>query len=210
MDSTGITPVMNMGNDGGFGLNGLGGIFALLILLGIFNGGFGGFGGGNQQYATRDQVQNGFDTQNMQMQTSGILSAVTNGTAQTIAASTQNASNAITAIKDGNAALIREFGNVETALTGIGGQMQNCCCDILRNIDSVNYNGAINTAAINANTTAQVQKVLDAIMGNRMADMQSQINALQLQAATSNVLRFPNAWTFNGGVFPPVVTTAAA
>lgn len=210
MDSTGITPVMNMGNDGGFGLNGLGGIFALLILLGIFNGGFGGFGGGNQQYATRDQVQNGFDTQNMQMQTSGILTAVTNGTAQTIAASTQNAANAITAIKDGNAALIREFGNVETALTGIGGQMQNCCCDILRSVDSVNYNGAINTAAINANTTAQVQKVLDAIMGNRMADMQSQINALQLQAATSNVLRFPNAWTFNGGVFPPVVTTAAA
>ena len=88
--------------------------------------------------------------------------------------------------------------------------MQNCCCDILRSVDSVNYNGAINTAAINANTTAQVQKVLDAIMGNRMADMQSQINALQLQAATSNVLRFPNAWTFNGGVFPPVVTTAAA
>ena len=208
MDSTGITPVMNMGNDGGFGLNGLGGIFALLILLGIFNGGFGGFGGGNQQYATRDQVQNGFDTQNMQMQTSGILSAVTNGTAQTIAASTQNASNAITAIKDGNAALIREFGNVETALTGIGGQMQNCCCDILRSVDSVNYNGAINTAAINANTTAQIQKVLDAIMGNRMADMQSQINALQLQNATANVLRFPNAWTYAGGVFPPVQAAA--
>lgn len=210
MDSTGITPVYQMGNDGGFGMNGLGGIFALLILLGIFNGGFGGFGGGNQQYATRDQVQNGFDTQNMQMQTSGILNAVTNGTAQTIQASTQNAANAISAIKDGNAALIREFGNVETALTGVAGQMQNCCCDILRSVDSVNYNGAINTAAINANTTAQVQKVLDAIMGNRMADMQSQINALQLQAATSNVLRFPNAWTFNGGVFPPVVTTAAA
>ena len=210
MDSTGITPVYQMGNDGGFGMNGLGGIFALLILLGIFNGGFGGFGGGNQQYATRDQVQNGFDTQNMQMQTSGILNAVTNGTAQTIQASTQNAANTISAIKDGNAALIREFGNVETALTGVAGQMQNCCCDILRSVDSVNYNGAINTAAINANTTAQVQKVLDAIMGNRMADMQSQINALQLQAATSNVLRFPNAWTFNGGVFPPVVTTAAA
>ena len=210
MDSTGITPVYQMGNDGGFGMNGLGGIFALLILLGIFNGGFGGFGGGNQQYATRDQVQNGFDTQNMQMQTSGILNAVTNGTAQTIQASTQNAANAISAIKDGNASLIREFGNVETALTGVAGQMQNCCCDILRSVDSVNYNGAINTAAINANTTAQVQKVLDAIMGNRMADMQSQINALQLQAATSNVLRFPNAWTFNGGVFPPVVTTAAA
>ena len=72
----------------------------------------------------------------------------------------------------------------------------------------MNYNGAINTAAINANTTAQVQKILDAIMGNRMADMQSQINALQLQAATANVLRFPNAWTFAGGSFPPAAAAA--
>ena len=211
MDSTGITPVMNMGNEGGFGMNGLGGIFALLILLGIFSGGFGGFGGGNaQQYATRDQVQNGFDTQNMQMQTSGILNAVTSGTAQTISASTQNAANAINAIKDGNAALIREFGNVETALTALGGQSQECCCNILRAVDGVNYNSAINTAAINANTTAQTQKILDAIMGNRMADMQNQINALQLQAATSNVLRYPNSWTYNGGSFPPVTGGAAA
>ena len=209
MDTTGITPVMPVGgNDGMFGGNGFMGIFGLLILVGLLNGGFGGFGGGNQQYATRDQVQNGFDTQNMQMQTSGILSAVTSGTAQTIAASTQNAANAITAIKDGNAALIREFGNVETALTALGGQSQECCCNILRAVDGVNYNGAINTAAINANTTAQVQKILDAITGNRMADMQSQINALQLQAATANVLRFPNAWTFNGGVFPPAAAAA--
>ena len=190
-------------------MNGFMGIFGLLILLGIFqNGGI--FGGGNQQqYATRDQVQNGFDTQNMQMQTSGILTAVNNGTSQVINASTQNAANAINAIKDGNAALIREFGTVETALTALGGQSQECCCNILRAVDGVNYNGAINTAAINANTTAQVQKILDAIMGNRMADMQSQINALQLQAATANVLRFPNAWTFNGGVFPPAAAAAA-
>ena len=210
MDTTGITPVMNVGgNEGGlFGGNGFLGLFGLLILVGLLNGGFGGFGGGNQQYATRDQVQNGFDTQNMQMQTAGILNAVTSGTAQTIAASTQNAANAINAIKDGNASLIREFGNVETALTALGGQSQECCCNILRAVDGVNYNGAINTAAINANTTAQVQKVLDAIMGNRMADMQSQINALQLQAATANVLRFPNAWTFAGGSFPPAAAAA--
>ena len=209
METTGITPVMNVGNDGGmFGGSGFMGIFGLLILVGLLNGGFGGFGGGQQQYATRDQVQNGFDNQNMQMQTAGILNAVTSGTAQTISASTQNAANAINAIKDGNASLIREFGNVETALTALGGQSQECCCNILRAVDGVNYNGAINTAAINANTTAQVQKVLDAIMGNRMADMQSQINALQLQNATANVLRFPNAWTFNGGVFPPAAAAA--
>ena len=200
MDSTGITPVMPVGGDGGvFGGNGFMGIFGLLILLGIFNGGFGGFGGGNQQYATRDQVQNGFDTQNLQAQTRDILASVTNGTAQTIAASTANATNAINAIKDGNAALIREFGNVETALTALGGKQQECCCAQLRAIDGVNYN-----------TTVQIQKVLDALAANRMADMQSQINALQLQAATANVMRFPNAWTYAGGVFPPVTTTPAA
>ena len=210
MDSTGITPVMNMGNDGGFGLNGLGGIFALLILLGIFNGGFGGFGGNNGVNTLNADMQRGFDTQNLQAQTRDIMGAVTSGTAQTIAASTQNAANAITAIKDGNASLIREFGNVETALAAVSGKQQECCCEILRAVDGVNYNGAINTAAINANTTAQVQKILDAIMGNRMADMQSQINALQLQNSLSGVLRFPSSWTYAGGVFPPVTTTPAA
>ena len=203
MDSTGITPVMPMGGDGGFGLNGLGGIFALLILLGIFSGGFGGFGGNGNTNALSADMQRGFDQQNTMAQTRDILSAVTDGTAQTIAASTANATNAINAIKDGNSALIREFGTVETALTGVAGQMQSCCCDILRACDGINYNGAINTAAINANTTAQTQKILDAIMGNRIADMQNQINQLSLQNAMSGVMKYPSTWAYNAGVFPP-------
>jgi hypothetical protein len=196
MDGTGITPVMPMG-DGGFGgSSALIWIFALLILAG---GGFGGgfFGGNGNMNALSADMSRGFSDQNMMAQTRDVLSAVTNGTAQTIAASTQNAANAITAIKDGNASIIREFGNIETSLTAMGGQMQNCCCEILRSIDASNYN-----------TTTQIQKVLDAIAGNRIADLQQQVNALQLQNATSNVLRFPNAWTYAGGVFPPVQTTA--
>ena len=208
MDTTGITPVMPV--DGGFGGgNSFVWIFGLLILLGLFNGGGFGFGGNGNTNALSADMQRGFDNQNTMAQTRDILSAVTSGTAQTIAASTQNASNAISAIKDGNASLIREFGNVESALTALGGKQQECCCEILRAVDGVNYNSAINTAAINANTTAQTQKILDAIMGNRMADMQSQINALQLQNAMSGVLRFPSAWTYAGGVFPPVSTPAA-
>ena len=196
---------------GGFA-GGFEGLIYLAVIAAMFGGGFGGFGlGGNAAgaavatgMATQNDVQRGFDNQNLQAQTRDILAAVTGGTAQTIAASTQNAQNAINAIKDGNAALIREFGNVETALTALGGKQQECCCNILRATDQVRYDGAVNTAAINANTTAQVQKVLDAIMGNRMADMQSQINALQLQAATAGMMKFPNAWTFNGGYFPPL------
>ena len=194
MDSNGITPVMPVGD--GVGGNSFMWIFGLLILLGLFNGGF-GFGGNGNANAMSADMQRGFDQQNTMSQTRDILSAVTNGTAQTIAASTQNAANAITAIKDGNASIIREFGNVETALTAMGGQMQNCCCEIMRNIDSSNYN-----------TTIQIQKVLDALAANRISELEGKVNALQLQNATSNVLRFPNAWTYAGGVFPPVTPAA--
>ena len=182
MDNTGITPVMPVGGDGSFMW-----IFGLLILLGLFNGGGFGFGGNGNTNALSADMQRGFDNQNTMAQTRDILTAVTNGTAQTIAASTQNASNAINAIKDGNAALIREFGNVETAMTGLAGKQQECCCSILRAVDGANYN-----------TTVHIQKVLDAIAGNRTADMQNQINQLQLQNAMTGVMRFPNAWTFNG------------
>lgn len=209
MDSTGITPVMPMGGDGGFGLNGLGGIFALLILLGIFNGGFGGFGNNNGVNSLNADMQRGFDQQNTMYQTGNILNAVTNGTAQTIAASTQNAANAITAIKDGNASLIREFGTVENALTNLAGQMQSCCCDVKTQVMQSDYNGAMRDAATNANITAQIQSVKDLIQQNKIESLQAQVSALELQAATSNVLRFPNAWTYAGGVFPPVQTTTA-
>lgn len=60
------------------------------------------------------------------------------------------------------------------------------------NIAQNRYDAALNTAAINANTTAQTQKILDAITGNRMADMQSQINALELQNQLASVVRYPN------------------
>lgn len=203
MDSTnGITPVMPVGGMGdGFAGNSFVWIFGLLILLGLFNGGFGGGFGGNSN-AVQADVNRGFDNQNLQAQTRDILSAVTSGTAQTIAASTQNAANAITAIKDGNASIIREFGNVETALTALGGKQQECCCEQLRAIDGVNYNAAMNTAAINATTTAQTQKILDAIMGNRMADMQARINALELQQAVAGVVRYPMASTYSSGCNP--------
>ena len=58
------------------------------------------------------------------------------------------------------------------------------------------------TAAINANTTEQTQKILDAINTNRMADMQNQINQLQLQSALCGVVRYPNATTYTAGFGP--------
>lgn len=70
-------------------------------------------------------------------------------------------------------------------------QLAQCCCETNRNIDSVRYDNAQNT-----------QKILDAICGNRMADMQNQINHLQLQAALCGVVRYPNVMSYNAGSSP--------
>ena len=223
MDNGNLSPadITALAGNGGFG-NGWEGMIWLFAILALFNGGCFGFGGNGNSNALQADVNRGFDNQNLQAQTRDILGAVTSGTAQTIAASTANAQNAINAIKDGNAGVIREFGVVESAMTALGGKQQECCCNTLRAIDAANYNGAINTAqinsniaqnryeaalntaAINDNTTAQTQKILDAIAGNRMADMQNQINQLQLQNATAGMLRFPQAWTYGAGAFPPI------
>ena len=215
-----ISALTGNGINGGF--NEMIWLFAIIALMG---GGFGGYGFGNgngNSNAIQADVNRGFDNQNLQAQTRDILSAVTNGTAQTISASTANAQNAINAIKDGNAGVIREFGVVESALTALGGKQQECCCNTLRAIDAANYNGAINTAQINSNiaqnryeaalNTAAItekaaentQKILDAITGNRIADMQNQINSLQLQNATAGMLKFPQSWSYGAGPFPPI------
>ena len=84
----------------------------------------------------------------------------------------------------------------------LGAQLADCCCTTQRAIDSVNYNGAINTSNIIQAQERGTQKILDAICGNRMADMQNQINQLQLQAALCGVVRYPNATTFTAGANP--------
>lgn len=192
---TGITPVMPLGGDGFGGGNAFVWIFGLLILMGLFNGN--GFNGNGNSNAIQNDINRGFDNQNLQAQTRDILSAVTNGTAQTISASTANATNAINAIKDGNANLIREFGNVENTLTALGGTMQNCCCDVKQLVMQTSFD-------TNTNLTAQIQSVKDMISQNKIEALQAQINKLELQNATAGMLKFPNTWSYDAGQFPPI------
>ena len=96
----------------------------------------------------------------------------------------------------------RDIAALSVGQANLLAKQNECCCATLRAIDGVNYNNAMNTAAINENTTAQIQKVLDAITGNRMADMQNQINQLQLQQAVAGVVRYPMATTYTSGVSP--------
>jgi DNA polymerase III delta prime subunit len=111
--------------------------------------------------------------------------------------------NAINNMYTGLQNILSNFG-YETLrnFNALGAQLADCCCTTQRAIDSVNYNGAINTSNIIQAQERGTQKILDAICGNRMADMQNQINQLQLQAALCGVVRYPNATTFTAGANP--------
>ena len=196
------------GRDGGdiWGGNSMMWIFALLILAG---GGFGGWGGNNfanaigyENLATQAQVDRGFDTQNMMANQRETLAAVNAGTAQAVAATNQSFHDITAALSDKYTELQRDIAGLAVGQAGLLAKENECCCSTLRAIDGVNYNNALNTAAINANTTEQTQKILDAIAGNRMADMQNQINQLQLQQAVAGVVRYPSASTYFAGTNP--------
>ena len=181
-------------------------VLALLILAG---GGFNGFGGGSfanaigyENLATSNEVQRGFDNQNLQAQTRDILSAVTSGTAQSVAATNQSFHDITNALSDKYTELQRDISNVALGQANILANQAQCCCETQRAIDGVNYNAAMNTAAINETTVAQTQRILDAITTNRMTDMQNQINDLQLQNAMAGVLKYPNSWSYNAGTNP--------
>lgn len=196
------TPVI-MGNDGGF--SGGCGFWGFLILaMFLFGGsGFGGFGGNNgNANAIQADVNRGLDNQNLQAQTRDILSAVTSGTAQSVSATNQTFHDTLTVLNDKYSELARDIAGVSVAQAQALANQNECCCNTLRAIDGVNYNNAMNTASINANTTAQTQKILDAIAGNRMADMQNQINQLQLAQALNGVVRYPASMSYNAGTSP--------
>lgn len=101
---------------------------------------------------------------------------------------------------------LQNFNTVNTSmLTGFNGiqsQIAQCCCDTQRQIDSVNYNMAMNTSQIVQSNNANTQKILDVLCQNRQTDMQNQINQLQLQNALAGVVRYPSGYTYSAGASP--------
>lgn len=156
-----------------------------VILLFLFAMGGGGFGGwGNGQGLTQAQMQQGFDTQEITRKLDGISYGLADG------------------FYAQNTTMLNGFREVTDAVQQARFDAQHCCCETNRNIDNVRYEGAKNTCDIIQAQHEDTQKILDAITGNRMADMQNQINQLQLREALCGVVRYPNATTYTAGGNP--------
>ena len=181
------------GSGFGFG-GGDGGLFAILLIV-LLMGGGSAWGCGNRgQFGTeaiQNQMQQGFDNQNSMANQRELLAA------------TNQVYHDLTGyIGDKYAELDRDVLGINSTLQQVMANQNQCCCSTLRAIDSVNFNGAQNTAAINANTTAAVQKVLDAISTNKMEALQGRINQLELNNAVAGVVRYPTSFSYNAGPSP--------
>lgn len=190
-----------MGN-GGFG-NGGGWIFLLFFFVLFANG---GAWGGNNQYATSNEVQRGFDNQNTVANQRETLAAVTSGTAQSVAATNQVFHDLVGYVGDKYAELDRDVLGVGSAIqAGIANQNQ-CCCETKMLIQETaaqnRYDALKNTNEINAVTIGQTQKILDALAQNKIEALQSKVQALELAQATGNVVRYPTTFSYNAGPSP--------
>lgn len=190
-----------MGN-GGFG-NGGGWIFLLFFFVLFANG---GAWGGNNQYATSNEVQRGFDNQNTMANQREILSAVNAGTAQSVAATNQVFHDLVGYVGDKYAELDRDVLGIGSAIqAGIANQNQ-CCCETKMLIQETaaqnRYDALKNTNEINAVTIGQTQKILDALAQNKIEALQSKVQALELAQATGNVVRYPTTFAYSAGPSP--------
>ena len=203
-NGSGIMPVMPLGNDAGFGGGGFW-IFALLILAMMGGNGFGGWGNGNgNSNAIQNDINRGFDNQNLQAQTRDILTAVNSGTAQAVGATNQTFHDSLSAMQSIYNETARDIAGLAVGQANILAKQNECCCETKQMIMQNNYDGAIRDANTNANITAQIQSVKDMIAQNKIEALQSEVNKLQLAQATSGMLKFPNSWSYGAGPFPPI------
>ena len=164
------------GGFGGFG--GFGGAGILPWLL-FGNGVFGGFGGGcGSPCATQADLAAGFNNSAVLSGINGIDSALCQGF------------NGI------NTAILQNGYNTQGAINGLSHQLSDCCCATQRAIDSVKYENATNTCAIQntiQNTTRDVidnanansRAILDFLTQDKIATLTAENQSLKFAASQS-------------------------
>lgn len=120
---------------------------------------------------------------------------------------------------DGRCATVEDLNN-SANFTRLESQVMNNSNTVERKTDAI-QNGLCNlgyemaqqfgsaysridqsTALINANVTAQTQKILDKLSEDKICALQGKISQLELQQALAGVVRYPQAITYNAGVSP--------
>ena len=192
-DMAAVMGTNNRGNDA-FGGYGADMIIWLIVIAAIFNGGF-GFGGwganggfnspAGQGALTRTDIDAALSTQGIESGITGIGTQLCNG-----------------------------FNSVNSNISNLGYNLQNCCCDLKQGLGEVNYNLAAQTNilqnTVNNNGTAiqqalntgfrdvidaqnaGTQRIVDMITQDKIQSLQTDLQSAQLQlsnqAQTNNII----------------------
>lgn len=163
------------GNYEGFG-DGNGWWIILILLFALGGNGF-GYGRGNNDYITSPQFESANQFQALDRQLSGITYG--------IADSTFALNNAITGLG------YKELENFSTlryenaiGQKELSAQIASCCCETQKAIH-----------AEGEATRALIQE-------NKIEALRDKVNALELQAAVGNVVRYPTSYSYSAGPSP--------
>lgn len=167
----------NNENDGWFGGSGSW-VFFLFFLLAWGNGGWGGFGNNGMQGAlTRAELNEGLNNQSVISKLDGISNGLCDGFYA------QN-TTMLQGFNGVERSLCQGFNGVNSNINNIGYQIQNCCCETNRNIDSIRYENAKNTCDIMQNNDRNTQRIIDTMTQNTVQELRDQLQAAQLQLGT--------------------------
>ena len=205
MGENGLTAsdVALMSRDGNDWSNGWGGMIWLFAILAMMGGGFGWNGGGNgNSNAIQNDINRGFDNQNLQAQTRDILAAVNAASMTGVQTTNQVYHDIVGYVGDKYAELQRDVAGLAVGQANLLAHQNECLGGLSRQLMQNNYDAALRDAATNANLVAQAQQIKDLFQANKFEAMQSRINQLELQNALQGVVRYPNGWTYNAGNSP--------
>ena len=214
----------NWGNDW------MGMFFIFALLCGFGNGGFGfgnnGFANaiGYENLATSNEVQRGFDNQNSMANEREILAAVNAGTMQTTNAINGTFHDTVNALSDKYTELQRDVAGVGLGVQQAIANQNDCCCSTKMMIQEVaaginagiaqnRYDAAMNTAQVVQAVQAEGAATRQMLQQNRYDDLLQKYNALDqrmntqalrsdINAATANVVRYPNGFVYTAGPSP--------
>ena len=202
MGENGLTDsdVALLNNDGMGG--GWGGMIWLFAILAMMGGGFNWNGGNGNSNAIQNDINRGFDNQNLQAQTRDILAAVNAASMTAVQTTNQVYHDIVGYVGDKYTELQRDVGGLAVGQANLLAHQNECLGGLSRQIMQNNYDAALRDAATNANIVAQAQQIKDMFQADKFEAMQNRINQLELQNALAGVVSYPHGWTYNAGNSP--------
>jgi hypothetical protein len=184
MENMSLSDIAAVTKDNDF--NGAGGWIWIIVLFLFMYGN--GWNGNNASLLTQADLQRAID-----------LNSIQNGQRDIEARVQEVGGELASTVKDSSYNNLSEIRDLGMAInTGFANQ-QNCCCEVKQAIMENRYDNAINTASVNANTTTQTQKVLDALAQNKIDSLQAQVTELKTQNMFCGV---PRISPYGYGVVP--------